>query len=179
MSELDKKVESLIFYKGEEISFKELAKLLNVSEEEIKNSVLNIKERYTDSGIKIVSTEDSVLFTTGEEVSDIIEELEKNEYEKELTKASLETLTIILYRGPIKRRMIDYIRGVNSQFTLRNLLIRGLITKETDPKDERTYVYKPTADLLQFLNISDIKELQEFKDINEKIDAFINNSKNE
>lgn len=178
MSELDKKIEALIFYKGEEISFKELSKLLNVEIDEIKNSVLNIKEKYLDSGIKIVSTEDSVLFTTGEEVSEIIEELEKSEYEKDLTKAALETLTIILYRGPIKRSMIDYIRGVNSQFTLRNLLIRGLITKEVDPKDERTYVYKPTTDLLQFLNISDINELQEFKDINEKIDNFIN-TKNE
>lgn len=178
MSELDKKIEALIFYKGEEISFKELSKLLNVEIDEIKNSVLNIKEKYSDSGIKIVSTEDSVLFTTGEEVSEIIEELEKSEYEKDLTKAALETLTIILYRGPIKRSMIDYIRGVNSQFTLRNLLIRGLITKEVNPKDERTYVYKPTADLLQFLNINDINELQEFKDINEKIDNFIN-TKNE
>lgn len=180
MSELDKKVESLIFYKGEEISFKELAKLLNVSEEEIQNSVMNIKEiRNQESGIKVITTDDSVLFTTGEEVSEIIEELEKSEYEKELTKASLETLSIILYRGPIKRSMIDYIRGVNSQFTLRNLLIRGLIQKEIDPKDERTYVYKSTPELLQFMNISNIKELQEFQDINEKIDNFINNSKNE
>ena len=89
----------------------------------------------------------------------------------------METLTIILYRGPLKRSMIDYIRGVNSQFTLRNLLIRGLIEKETDPKDERTYLYKPSADLFRYMNISDKKDLQEYNEINEKIDAFIKNDK--
>ena len=180
MSELDKKVEAIIFYKGEEITFSEISKLLNVSEEEVKNSVFNIKaKREEGSGIKIVMTEKSVLFTTGEEVAEIIEGLEKEEYEKELSKAALETLTIILYRGPIKRSMIDYIRGVNSQFTLRNLLIRGLIEKETDPKDERGYLYRTSADLFRYMNISDKKELQEYNEINEKIDAFIKNSKDE
>jgi len=176
MNELDKKIEALIFYKGEEISFGELSKILEIGEDEIKNSVQNIKERYIDSGIKIITTETSVMFTTGEEISEIVEKLEKEEYKKELSKVALETLTIILYRGPIKRSMIDYIRGVNSQFTLRNLLIRGLIEKEIDPKDERTYLYRSSADLLRYMNITDIKELQEFNEINEKIDAFIKNS---
>lgn len=179
MSELDKKIEALIFYKGEEITFKELSNILEVSEEEIKNGVLNIKEKNKYSGIKILTTDNSVMFTTGEEIAPIIEKLEKEEYEKELSKASLETLTIILYRGPIKKSMIDYIRGANSQFTLRNLLIKGLIEKETDPKDERSYLYKPTIELLRYMNISNIKELQEYKEINEKIDSFIKNSEKE
>ena len=176
MSELDKKIEALIFYKGEEISFKEISKILNVSEEEVKNSVLNLTDKYQDSGIKVVTSESAVLFTTGPEAANVIEDLEKGEYEKELTKAALETLTIILYRGPLKRSMIDYIRGVNSQFTLRNLLIRGLIEKENDPKDERAYLYKATPDLLRFMNVDNVKELQEYNEINEKIDAFIKNS---
>jgi segregation and condensation protein B len=176
MSELEKKIEALIFYKGEEITFKELSSILKVSEDEIKNDVQNIQERYLDSGIKIITTEKSVLFSTGEEVAGIIEDLEKEEYEKDLSKAALETLTIILYRGPLKRSMIDYIRGVNSQFTLRNLLIRGLIEKETDPKDERAYLYRASSDLLRFMNVDSVKDLQEYGEINEKIDAFIKHS---
>lgn len=177
MSDLNKKVESIIFYKGEEISYNEISKLLNAKADEIKEEVEKLKEKYQDSGIKIISNENSVTMTTGEEVSEIIEKLEKEEYEKDLTKAALETLTIILYRGPVKRSMIDFIRGVNSQFTIRNLLIRGLIEKTADPKDERTYLYKPTLDLLRFLSISDIKELQEYKEINTQIDSFLKSSK--
>jgi segregation and condensation protein B len=179
MSELDKKVEALIFYKGEEVSFAELSKVLNESEDDIRNSVLNLQDKYKDSGIRILSTEKGVTFTTGEEVADIVEDLEREEYEKDLTKAALETLTIILYRGPLKRSMIDYIRGVNSQFTLRNLLIRGLIEKETDPKDERAYLYRPSADLLRYMNVGDKKELPEYNEINEKVDAFIKASQDE
>jgi segregation and condensation protein B len=177
MSELSKKIESIIFYKGEEISFRELSKLLGAGENEIKTEVDVLKEKYINAGVKLITTDSSVLMTTGEEVSEIIESLEREGYEKELTKAALETLTIILYRGPLKRSMIDFVRGVNSQFTLRNLLIRGLIEKMPDPKDERAYLYKPTSDLLRFLSVSDIKELQEYKEINDKVDSFITNSK--
>lgn len=177
MNELERKTEALLFYKGDEMSFKEISDILKISEEDVKKNVENLKNKYTDSGIKIIITENSAVLVTGDEVSEIIESLEKEEYEKELTKAALETLTIILYRGPIKRSMIDYIRGVNSVTTVRNLLIRGLIEKIPDSKDERSFLYIPTSDLLRFMNISDIKELQEYTDINQKIDAFIKNSK--
>jgi segregation and condensation protein B len=179
MNNLEKQIESLIFYKGEEISFKELSKFTDSKTEEVKEVVNKLEEKYSDSGIKIVKTENSVMLTTGEESSKIIEAIEKEEYEKGFSKATLETLTIILYRGPIKRSMIDFIRGVNSQFTLRNLLIRGLIEKEIDPKDERAFLYKPTTDLLRYMNVGDIKELQEYNEINDKVEAFIKSSKEE
>ncbi len=177
MNKLDKQIEALIFYKGEEITFEELSKFLETNEKEIIESISKLKEKYTDSGIKILTTDNSVLFSTGEEVSEIIDGLEKSEYEKEFTKAALETLTIILYRGPLKRSMIDYIRGVNSQFTLRNLLIRGLIEKRLDPKDERSFLYKATPDLLRYMNLGDITELQEYNEINEQIESFVKSSK--
>lgn len=176
MNELSKKIEAILFYKSEEMSFKELSKLLLVEENEIILELENLKEKYQDSGMKFVLTDSSVAMVTSEIASGIIEKMEQEEYDKDLTKAALETLTIILYRGPIKRSMIDFIRGVNSSFTLRNLLVRGLIEKVPDPKDDRTYFYKPTLDLLRYLSISDIKELQEYKDINQKIDSFITNS---
>jgi segregation and condensation protein B len=177
MNKTQKQIESIIFYKGEEISFSELIKLIKISKEELDTHLENIKNKYIDSGIKIVTTDNSVLMTTSEDSSEIIEELEKEEYEKDLSKAAMETLAIILYRGPLKRSMIDFIRGVNSQFTLRNLLIKGLIEKVPDPKDERSYLYKPTLDLLRFMNLGNIKDLQEFKEVNDKIDSFIKNSK--
>jgi segregation and condensation protein B len=178
MNKIEKQIESIIFYKGEEVSFAELLKLVKISKEELLSVIQNIKYRHAGSGITIVTTDNSVLMTTSDDVSDIIEELEKEEYEKDLSKAALETLTIILYRGPIRRSMIDLIRGVNSQFTLRNLLIRGLIEKIPDPKDERTFLYKPTIDLLRFMNLGENKDLQEYKEINDRIEMFIKNSKN-
>ena len=81
---------------------------------------------------------------------------------KDLGKAGLETLSIILYRGPATRRDIDYIRGVNSQFILRNLLIRGLVEKIQNPDDQRTFFYKPTFQLLSYLGIGKLEDLPEY-----------------
>ena len=102
MSELEKKIEALVFYKGEEITFKELSKILGATIGEIKNDITNIKERYSDSGIKLITTEESVLFTTGEEVADIVEGLEKEEYEEkenELKNLANPIITKIYQQG--------------------------------------------------------------------------------
>ncbi len=71
-------------------------------------------------------------------------------------------MTIVLYRGPIARSQIDYIRGVNSTFTLRNLLIRGLIERIPNPKDSRGFLYRPTFDLMNHLGITRIENLPEY-----------------
>jgi segregation and condensation protein B len=89
-----------------------------------------------------------------------------------LGKAGLETLAIILYQGPISRADIDYIRGVNSQFIVRNLLIRGLIERVDNPTDARSFLYKTTLDLLSHLGISKIQDLPEYDQVRRDIDGF-------
>jgi segregation and condensation protein B len=101
--------------------------------------------------------------------------LTKEELTRDLGKAGLETLSIILYQGPISRANIDYIRGVNSQFIVRNLLIRGLIDRVENPKDARSYIYKTTIDLLSHLGISKIEELPEYEQVRKDIDSYATN----
>jgi chromosome segregation and condensation protein ScpB len=64
------------------------------------------------------------------------------------------------------------VRGVNSQFILRNLLIRGLITRVDDPSDERAFLYRPSLELLAFLGITDIDQLPEYEDVLVKLSSF-------
>jgi segregation and condensation protein B len=87
----------------------------------------------------------------------------------------METLSTILYYGPISRRDIDYIRGVNSTFIIRNLLVRGLIEKAENDKDQRIFMYKPTFDLLAFLGITKIEDLPDYTKIREEFEAFKQN----
>jgi segregation and condensation protein B len=172
---LESKIESLLFYKGDSMKIKELAKIFEVSEKEISTAIINLKQQLESRGVQISEKEDSVVLVTSKEASDIIEKIRKEELTKDLSKAALETLSIIMYRGPIKRSEIDYIRGVNSQFILRLLLVRGLIEKVTNPKDERGYLYKATFELLNMLGVNKIEEIPEFKSVNEDIDGFIQN----
>jgi segregation and condensation protein B len=170
--DLDKKIEAILFWKGEPMKLKKLADMFSVSLDDIKFGINTLKENLEDRGVALIEKEDEVMLATAPEFSSIIEELTKEELSKDLGKASLETLSIVLYQGPIKRSEIDYIRGVNSQFILRNLLVRGLIEKITDPKDARTFVYKPSFELLAHLGVKSIEELPEYESVRTDIESF-------
>lgn len=170
---LDAKIESILFYKGEPMSVKELADIFDVGNSEIKKSLKILEEKLQDNrGIKLISLGDKVMLGTTKEMSEIIEKIRKEELTKNLGKASLETLTIILYKSPISKPDIDYIRGVNSSTILRSLLVRGLIKREESQKDRRTYLYTPTIDLITFLGLKNIEELPEYEKITQSIDEF-------
>lgn len=95
----------------------------------------------------------------------MLEQIKKEELNKDLSKASLETLSIILYKNGAPRSLIDYIRGVNSNFILRALSIRGLVEKVNDPKDNRRYIYKPTFELLSYMGVTSIEELPDYENV--------------
>ncbi len=170
--DLDKKIEAILFWKGEPMKLKKLADMFSVSLDDIKFGINTLKENLENRGVALIEKEDEVMLATASEFSSVIEELTKEELSKDLGKASLETLSIVLYQGSIKRSEIDYIRGVNSQFILRNLLVRGLIEKITDPKDARTFVYKPSFELLAHLGVKSIEELPEYESVRTDIESF-------
>ncbi len=171
--ELQKKIESILFWKGEPVKVGKLAEMLGVKEKEVIPAVEALQQSMSDRGLSIIVQDKKVVMTTAPTSSLIIEKLQKEELTKDLSKAALETLSIILYRGPMKRCQIDYIRGVNSQFILRVLLVRGLIEKRSDPKDERAYIYRPTLEMLAHLGLQKLEDLPEFVEVNTDIDTFL------
>lgn len=168
---LDSQIESILFWKGEPMSVKKLADILKKSEDDIRVGIAELSVKLAGRGIQLVQKEDDVMLGTQREMGPIIEALVKEELIKDLGKAGLETLSIILYRGPVARRDIDYIRGVNSQFILRNLLVRGLVEKVNNPNDQRAFLYKPTFQLLTHLGINSLEQLPEFDDVRKEIDV--------
>jgi segregation and condensation protein B len=112
---------------------------------------------------------------TSKDISSLIETLSKEELVKDLGKAGLETLSIILYQGPISRAEIDYIRGVNSNFILRNLLIRGLVERVENPNDQRSFLYKPTLELISYLGLSKITDLPDYETVRKDIEQYKQN----
>ncbi len=173
INKIAQKIEAYLFWKGEPITIKNITKLLDIDHDTAVKAIDILKDKEkTDTGIVVIHYDDMLTLGTHADVNDFIENMIKDDLQKELGKSALETLAIILYQGPIKRVDIDYIRGVNSQFILRNLLIRGLITRVDDPKDERSFLYKPSLELLAFLGITDIKQLPDFDEVLSKLSAF-------
>lgn len=176
--QLEQQVEAILFWKGEPLSIKELSKLLGEKEDAIRSAVTNLQAHLLNRGIILMKTgkaeakDEEVMLGTSPEASKLIEKITKDELNKDLGKAALETLSIILYKGPVKRSEIDYIRGVNSTFILRNLLIRGLILKKPAPDDARASVYSASFDLLSHLGIAEIKDLPNFDLVQEELKNF-------
>ncbi|MES2216554.1 MAG: SMC-Scp complex subunit ScpB [Patescibacteria group bacterium] len=169
---LSAQLEAILFWKAEPVSIKKLATLLNVGPESIKEGLAELNEKLQGRGLTLVQTDDEVMLGTTKEFSSLIEQLTKEELTRDLGKAGLETLSIVLYQGPISRADIDYIRGVNSQFILRNLLIRGLVERVDNPTDARSFLYQTTLQLLSHLGISKREDLPEFTKVREEIEAF-------
>jgi segregation and condensation protein B len=169
---LSTNLEAVLFFKGEAVSFNELARIFSVPADEVHNAALTLKDDLTSRGVRVLLTDDSAALVTAPDASELIETLRKEEYAGEITKAAAETLAIVLYQGPLQRFEIDYLRGVNSAFTLRNLLIRGLIEKIPNPEDKRGFLYRPSADLLAHLGLTGVTELPEFDKVKRELETF-------
>ncbi len=166
-------LEAVLFWRGEPTSHKALAELILVSEEEIKDATEKLRERLTQRGVRLLEVHDTLALVTAPEMAELITRITKEELSHDIGKAGLETLSVILYRGPLGKPEIDYIRGVNSQYILRSLLIRGLIERLPNPKDSRTFIYRATPELLAELGVTDMEALPEWGRITHELNAFM------
>lgn len=155
-------LESLLFISDRPLSKKELAKITERGEDEVEENLNNLIKEYNqrDGGVKVLRQGDQFQMVTNPENAEFIQKFLKEEITGELTPASLETLSIISYRGSIRREELEQIRGVNCAIILRNLTIRGLI--ETEEKDGQIF-YRVSLDFIRQLGITDLKELPDYQ----------------
>lgn len=172
---LEAKIEALLFYKGEPEKRKNLIKMLGMSEEALQTALTKLGTQLESRGIRLMQNDQEVELRTAPQASQLIEEIRKQELSRDLGKAGAETLAIVLYNAPVARADIDYIRGVNSSFILRNLMVRGLIERVTNPNDSRSFVYKPTLELLSHLGVTDIESLPDYHVIQAELKTFADN----
>lgn len=166
--ELEKKIEAILFYTAEPVKVSFLAKTLEVKIDVVRRALENLNESLKDRGVKLVEHNEEVSLVTSPEFAGLIEKIIKEERERELGRAGLETLTIVAYKGPISKKEIEYIRGVNSQYAIRNLLLRGLI--ERGMGVDGKVVYTVTSDTIRFLGLTKITDLPEYEEMNKTLE---------
>lgn len=167
------KLEALLFFRGEPMSLRELAKLLQCSEQEVRQALDALSQALQTRGLCLVEANGEVELRTAPAAADFLDAVRKEELNRNLGKAALETLAIILYKGSVPRSDIDYIRGVNSTFILRALLIRGFIERVQNPNDQRSFLYRPTIELLSHLGVRSVNELPEYATVVDDLAAFM------
>ena len=172
-------IEAILFFKGEPVSRKKLSEILEAGQVEINEGIEKLKESLQNRGITLIENGNDITLGTAPELSKLIEDLQKEELNKELSKAALETLSIILYKNGVSRAEIDYIRGVNSSFTLRALSVRGLVEKTVDEKDNRRFIYKPSFELLSFMGVKSVEELPDWAEVSNSVNVAVKNMEEE
>lgn len=174
MSTPDKatQLEALLFSEGGPVARKKLAQLMDSSLEDLSLAVDELTRRKAGTGISVIATAQDVALAVAPEAAPIVQAAFERELGKEIGDAGLEVLSIILYRGPSTRAEIDYIRGVNTSWTIRTLAARGLLERAQNPNDAREYLYQPTVELLAHLGVTHARELPDYAKISSELAAF-------
>ena len=165
-------IEGLLFISGDEgLSLDEICNIIEKNKEETS---LLIKELFNDynvneRGIQLEFLGNKFKLTTKIEHKEFYKKLIKEENNTPLGQTALETLAIIAYNGPITRITIDEIRGVNSSYVIRKLLLKNLI-EEVGKSDipGKPKLYNVTSKFLDHFGLGSTEELPKLEFDNEK-----------
>lgn len=171
-NQLTARAQAFLFSEGGSLTLRKLAQLLEIKEPELPQVLDALCERLTGTGLALVRTDTETSLVVDKETSPAVQKAFERELGREIGDAGLEVLGIVLYRGPSTRSQIDYIRGVNTSSTIRNLLARGLVERTGNPEDGREYLYRPTVELLAHLGVRASTELPNYAEIVAELNAF-------
>lgn len=159
-------IESILLVAEKPVDIKELATITATQVAEIQKSANELIAEYKERGLRIIKKGDFLHLVSAPENAEYIAKYLNEELRGDLTRAALETLAIITYKQPITRTEVEEIRGVNSDYLVRNLMIRGLIgevgRKETVGKP---ILYGTTIEFLQHFGLESDEQLPKMDDV--------------
>lgn len=165
---LKSQIESVLFVSSNAINLEKLKRFFKVETEELKAALEELKNEYSadsDRGVMLLTQEHSdemkneYQIVSNTENLEIVQKFLKLSDSVDLTKIALETLTIIAYRGPVKRTELEYVRGVNSRQILNQLLSRELVI-EVEPD-----VFESSIKFLQIMGLNKLEDLSNYENL--------------
>jgi segregation and condensation protein B len=158
-----------LFAAGEPLAHTRLMKLLDLTKEDLADARAEVHGQLKGTGLALIETEGELELRTAPEASATVKKLRESELSRDLGKASLETLAMVLYRGSATRGEIDWVRGVNSAAAIRSLTLRGLLERTEDASDKRRARYVPTVDALAHLGVRRKEDLPRYAEFTASI----------
>lgn len=164
--QLNQTIEALLFVSTQPLSLKDLMRATNSREEEIRAAIEVLRTKLRGRGIRLFENHNTFHLATAPEQNEAIEQFLTSSMRTELSKPALETLAIIAYKQPVTKSQIEAIRGVSSEQTLRNLLLRGLITEAGQSSAPgKPTLYRTSMRFLQHIGLQNIDRLATLDDI--------------
>ena len=155
-------LEALLFVSDEPVAAVVLATALGLDRREADELCEELARSYEDRGAGLVlrNVAGGWRLTTHPDAAPVVEQFVLSSRHARLTKASLETLSIVAYKQPVTRHQVSSIRGVNTDGVLRALADRGLIAevgREETPG--RPVLYGTTPEFLEKLGLASLSGL--------------------
>jgi segregation and condensation protein B len=161
-------IEAILFLENEAMDTKNLARISGLSREAVDIALPQLAAHYQSEqhGIELIESGGSWQFLPKRELWDHFKERYGRKNEQKLSKAALETLSIIAYSQPITRSEIDSIRGVSSEGSLKILAMRNLI-QEVGKKDApgRPVQFGTTREFLKLFRLNSIADLPKLNEL--------------
>jgi len=164
---LRSKLESILLVSSRPISIKKLAEIIGEKADKIIAELSDLSKDYQESakGMRLLLNDKQAQLVSAPENSQLVKGYLNDELTGELSKPSLETLTIIAYRQPVTKAEMEQIRGINCSLILRNLMIRGLIEAEYN-KEKLVTEYSVSMDFLKYLGLDAVSQLPDYEKLN-------------
>jgi segregation and condensation protein B len=141
-----------------------------IEAEDVLAAIDRLKAKFSEDSFafEIVEISDGYQFMTKGAYHHIVGEYLKQITKKRLSRTALETLSIIAYKQPVTKPVIEQIRGVNSDYSLQKLLEKNLI--EIVGRDDgpgRPLIYATSSRFMDYFGLKSIRDLPELKDFND------------
>ena len=161
ISEIEEKVEAIIFLAKEIVTVQELAQFYTMEKFEMEEVLYNLREKRKNTGINLKIENGAVYLVSNPLFGFEVKRFFNPEMKlKKLSRSAMETLAIIAYKGPVTKAEIEQIRGAGADKTMANLLERKLIYISGKKKSIGTpNLYEVTQDFYSYLNIHGREEL--------------------
>jgi len=157
-TKLEKEVEAIIFAAEEPLDVETIEERIG-TRSNIKKILENLQNEYANRGINLVCISNKWIFRTALDVSKLMS-LQKSQ-QKKLSKATIETLSIIVYHQPVTRSEIEEIRGVAFASNTLEILLELDWVKPAGRKNVpgKPIQYATTENFLNHFNIKKLSDL--------------------
>ena len=157
-SKLERQVEAILFAASEPLDIETIEKRVQTNTNILK-VLEKLKETYKNRGINLVCFKNKWSFRTAEDLSKLMS-LQKSTHKK-LSKATIETLSIIVYHQPVTRSEIEEIRGVSFATNTLDALLELDWVRPAGRKDVpgKPIQYGTTETFLSHFNIHKLSDL--------------------
>jgi len=162
-------IEAILFLESDPVDINFISKVTDFPRELVVDCLAYLREKYlsSDHGIELIQLGGGYLLSPKQDLWEFLKKRYGKKNDQRLSRAAIETLSIIAYRQPITRVEVENIRGVNADNMIRLLLSRKLIT-DKGKKDVpgRPTLYGTTKNFLTLFRISSISDLPKLDEVN-------------